>query len=79
MPLDHTVRHAMADRAREGALAGVARWTGRSAMSLATDSALPTLVVAGTRRTRVSALRLSRAGMRGPARRGAMAARQGGG
>ena len=37
-------------------------WTGRSAMSCATDSALPHLVTAGTRRTRVSEMRLSAAG-----------------
>ena len=39
-------------------------WTGRSALSCATDSALPHLVTAGTRRTRVSEMRLPGAGAR---------------
>ena len=37
-------------------------WTGRSALSCATDSALPMLVTAGTRRTRVSEMRSPAAG-----------------
>ena len=52
-------------RRREGeviAFRGVRSWTGRSAMSCATDSALPHLVTSGTRRTRVSEMRLAAAG-----------------
>jgi len=37
----------------------VRAWTGRAAMSLSTDSHVPTLVTAGTRRTRVSEMRLA--------------------
>lgn len=44
--------------------ARVRAWTGRAAMSLQTDSAVPTLVLAGTRKSRVSEMRL-------PARTGA--------
>jgi hypothetical protein len=47
--------------------ARVRSWTGRSAMSCATDSALPHLVTAGTRRTRVSEMRISAAGTSVPA------------
>jgi hypothetical protein len=36
----------------------VRSWTGRAAMSLSTDSHVSTLVTAGTRRTRVSEMRL---------------------
>lgn len=36
----------------------VRSWTGRAANSLSTDSAVPTFVTAGTRRTRVSEMRL---------------------
>ena len=36
----------------------VRSWKGRAAMSLSTDSHLPSLVTAGTRCTRVSAMRL---------------------
>ncbi len=36
----------------------VRSWKGRAAMSLVTDSAVPTFVTAGTRRTRVSEMRL---------------------
>jgi hypothetical protein len=43
---------------------GFRSWTGRSALSCATDSALPHLVTAGTRRTRVSEMRLPAAGTR---------------
>ena len=47
-----------ANTIRRIALAGVPRsWTGRSALSRTTDSALPQLVTAGTRKTRVSELR----------------------
>jgi hypothetical protein len=35
----------------------VRSWKGRCAMSLLTDSAIPTFVTAGTRRTRVSEMR----------------------
>jgi hypothetical protein len=41
----------------------VRAWTGRAAMSLLTDSAVPTFVLAGTRKSRVSE-------MRSPARAG---------
>lgn len=41
----------------------VRSWKGRAAMSLLTDSAVPTFVLAGTRKSRVSEMRsLSRAG-----------------
>lgn len=36
----------------------VRAWTGRAAMSLETDSAVPTFVITSTRRTRVSEMRL---------------------
>ena len=36
----------------------VRSWTGRAAMSRSTDSHVSTLVIAGTRRTRVSEMRL---------------------
>jgi hypothetical protein len=45
------------------ARARCASWTGRAATSRSTDSSLPTFVTAGTRRTRVSEMRvLVRAG-----------------
>ena len=48
----------LAHRTRRMALAGAPRsWTGRSALSRATDSELPQLVTVGTRKTRVSELR----------------------
>lgn len=41
----------------------VRAWKGRAAMSLLTDSAVPTFVLAGTRKSRVSEMRLdARAG-----------------
>lgn len=41
----------------------VRAWTGRAAMSLGTDSAISTFVLAGTRKSRVSEMRLlARAG-----------------
>ena len=48
------VWHATARRPRTR----VRSWKGRAAMSLQTDSAVPTFVTAGTRRTRVSEMRL---------------------
>jgi hypothetical protein len=45
----HVPRHMSTQIARS--------WTGRSALSFATDSALPLLVTAGTFRTRVSEMR----------------------
>ena len=48
------VWHATARRPRTR----VRSWKGRAAMSLQTDSAVPTFVLAGTRRTRVSEMRL---------------------
>jgi hypothetical protein len=53
---------------RDGARPSQARarsWTGRAVTSRSTDSTLPTFVTAGTRRTRVSEMRLvPRAGRR---------------
>ncbi|HYC50642.1 MAG TPA: hypothetical protein VEB19_05965 [Gemmatimonadaceae bacterium] len=49
MPHAHFPRHLSTQIARS--------WTGRSALSHATDSALPLLVTAGTFRTRVSGMR----------------------
>ena len=43
---------------RLAAGAGVRSWTGRSALSCVTDSALPHLTTSGTHRTRVSEMRL---------------------
>ena len=68
-----TLRH-VASRVLAGS---VRSWTGRSAMSYATDSHLPHLVTAGTRMTRVSAMRavatrvLRRSDERAPAGTGA--------
>ena len=44
---------------RRPAAAGARSWTGRSALSSVTDSALPHLVTSGTHRTRVSEMRLA--------------------
>ena len=57
-----TVRHA----ALPVPTGSVRSWTGRSAMSYATDSHLSHLLIAGTRMTRVSAMRVrvARAGRR---------------
>ena len=48
----------------------VRSWTGRAAMSLSTDSHVPTFVTAGMRRTRMSEMRLATARIGRLSRRG---------
>lgn len=58
-PVD-TERHAGSRVRRESVRAPRTRvraWTGRATISLVTDSALPTFVLAGTRKSRVSEMR----------------------
>lgn len=55
-----TVEYVQQSRADEAAmLLDVRAWTGRSALTSATTTALPHFATAGTRRTRVSEMRLS--------------------
>ena len=62
-PAVDETREPSRERARVArpAPARVRSWTGRAAMSVATDSGLPHLVTAGTHRTRVSEMRLAAA------------------
>lgn len=54
--IDTRQEHGATRRARI-ARPSVRAWTGRSAMTVATDSGLPRVKTAGTRQTRVSAMR----------------------
>lgn len=58
---DGAARPTVSVGRRAGVPAGdvVRSWTGRSALSRVTDSALPHLVTSGTHRTRVSEMRLA--------------------
>lgn len=74
-PLSHELEHRSDRRVMmRPSLGRVRSWTGRSAVARATDSNLSRLATAGTRVTRVSALRLARARADRSAPRGAIVA-----